>query len=85
MFPPGAAYRIVGYLGEEAVYSDTVCLAGVDNGNYPSVPAPQVAIDYWKLAPGTLLRDVIVVIRAHEARHPDVNHQLADELTRAQD
>jgi ubiquinol oxidase len=51
---------------------------------YPNVPAPQVAIDHWKLAPGALLRDVILVIRADEAHHREVNHQFADELTRAQ-
>jgi hypothetical protein len=36
---------------------------------YRNVPAPQVAIDYWKLAPGSLLREVIVTIRADETRH----------------
>ncbi|MFZ2307034.1 MAG: alternative oxidase [Rhodoferax sp.] len=79
---PRTAHRVVGYLEEEAVYSYTEYLAGVDDGSYPNVPAPQVAIDYWKLAPGTLLRDVIVVIRADEAHHRDVNHQFADELSR---
>ncbi len=81
---PRTAHRVVGYLEEEAVYSYTEYLAGVDDGSYPNVPAPQVAIDYWKLAPGTLLRDVIVVIRADEAHHRDVNHQFADELSRGQ-
>ncbi len=81
---PRTAHRVVGYLEEEAVYSYTEYLAGVDDGSYPNVPAPQVAIDYWKLAPGTLLRDVIVVIRADEAHHGDVNHQFADELSRGQ-
>jgi ubiquinol oxidase len=80
LLSPRTAHRIVGYLEEEAVYSYTEYLAGVDNGSYPNVPAPQVALDYWKLAPGTLLRDVIVVIRADEAHHRDVNHQFADEL-----
>jgi ubiquinol oxidase len=80
IFSPGTAHRIVGYLEEEAVYSYTEYLAGVDNGSYPNVPAPQIAIDYWKLPPGTLLRDVIVVIRADEAHHRDVNHQFADAL-----
>jgi len=47
------------------------------------VRRPEVAIDSWKLAPGSLLRDVIVVIRADEARHRDVNHLFADELTRS--
>jgi ubiquinol oxidase len=74
------AHRVVGYLEEEAVYSYTEYLAVIDNGTYENVPAPQVAIDYWKLAPGTLLRDVIVLIRADEANHRDVNHQFADEL-----
>ena len=81
VFSPGTAHRMVGYLEEEAVYSYTEYLEGVDNGTYPNVPAPQVAIDYWKLAPGTMLRDVIVVIRADEAHHRDVNHRFADELT----
>jgi len=81
---PRTAHRFVGYLEEEAVYSYTEYLAGVDDGTYPNVPAPQVAIDYWKLAPGALLRDVIVVIRADEAQHRDVNHRFADELTPAQ-
>jgi ubiquinol oxidase len=84
IFSPGTAHRIVGYLEEEAVYSYTEYLAGVDNGSYPNVPAPQIAIDYWKLAPGSLLRDVIVVIRADEAQHRDVNHQFADALVAAQ-
>jgi ubiquinol oxidase len=83
LFSPITAHRMVGYLEEEAVYSYTEYLAGVDDGTHPNVPAPQVAINYWKLAPGTLLRDVIVVIRADEAHHRDVNHQFADELTRA--
>ncbi len=77
---PKTAHRIVGYLEEEAVYSYTEYLAGVDNGTYPNVPAPPIAIDYWKLAPDTLLRDVIVLIRADEAHHRDVNHQFADQL-----
>lgn len=84
LFSPGTAHRIVGYLEEEAVYSYTEYLAGVDDGTYPNVPAPQIAIDYWQLTPGAFLRDVIVVIRADEAHHRDVNHRFADELAAAQ-
>ena len=83
LLSPKSAHRMVGYLEEEAVYSYTEYLAGVDRGTYANVPAPQVALDYWQLPPGSLLRDVIVVIRADEARHRDVNHQFADELTDA--
>jgi ubiquinol oxidase len=77
---PKTAHRIVGYFEEEAVYSYTEYLAGIDNGTHENVPAPQVAIDYWKLSPDSRLRDVILVVRADEAHHRDVNHQFADEL-----
>ena len=81
LLTPGTAHRIVGYLEEEAVYSYTEYLAGVDDGSYKNVAAPQIAIDYWKLAPTALLRDVILVVRSDEALHRDVNHRFADELT----
>ena len=77
---PKTAHRIVGYFEEEAVYSYTEYLAGIDDGTHENVPAPQVAIDYWKLSPDSRLRDVILVVRADEAHHRDVNHQFADEL-----
>jgi ubiquinol oxidase len=80
LLSPGTAHRIVGYLEEEAVYSYTEYLAGVDNGTYANVAAPQIAIDYWKLAPNAQLRDVILVVRADEAVHRDVNHRFADEM-----
>jgi len=77
---PKTAHRIVGYFEEEAVYSYTEYLAGIDNGTYENVPAPQIAIDYWNLPPESRLRDVVLVIRADEAHHRDVNHEFADEL-----
>jgi ubiquinol oxidase len=77
---PRVAHRIVGYLEEEAVHSYTEYLAGVDNGSHANVPAPQIAINYWKLAHGAVLRDVIVAVRADEMLHRDVNHQFADDL-----
>jgi ubiquinol oxidase len=77
---PETAHRIVGYLEEEAVFSYTEYLAGVDDGTYANVPAPRVALDYWKLPPDARLRDVILVVRADEAAHRDLNHRFADEL-----
>lgn len=74
------AHRIVGYFEEEAVYSYTEYLAGIDDGTHENVPAPQIAIDYWNLPENARLRDVILVIREDEAHHRDVNHQFADEL-----
>ena len=74
------AHRVVGYFEEEAIYSYTEYLAEVDNGIIPNVPAPKIAIDYWKLGPDARLRDVILVVREDERHHRDVNHQFADEL-----
>lgn len=74
------AHRVVGYFEEEAVFSYTEYLAGVDNGTYENVAAPQLAIDYWKLPADARLREVIIAVRADEAGHRDVNHQFADEL-----
>ena len=81
LLSPATAHRVVGYLEEEAVYSYTTYLAGVNNGTYANVPAPAIAIDYWKLAADARLREVIIAVRADEATHRDVNHQFADRLT----
>ncbi len=72
------AHRLVAYLEEAAVHSYTEYLASVDSGACRNVAAPTLAIDYWKLAPGARLREVIVAVRADEAHHRDVNHRLAD-------
>ncbi len=74
------AHRMVGYLEEEAVCSYTEYLAGVDQGTYANIPAPEIAINYWKLPPDARLREVIVAIRDDEAGHRDVNHSFADQL-----
>lgn len=80
LLSPRTAHRFVGYLEEEAVYSYTEYLAGVDNGTYSNVPAPRIAIDYWNLAPDARLREVIIAVRADEAKHRDVNHEFANQL-----
>ena len=74
------AHRVVGYFEEEAVYSYTEYLKAIDDGTIANVAAPQIAIDYWKLAADARLRDVIMAIRADEAHHRDVNHGFADAL-----
>jgi len=81
LISPKTAHRVVGYFEEEAVYSYTEYLADLDNGKYENVPAPQLAIDYWQLPADATLRDVIIVVRADEASHRDVNHDFANRLT----
>jgi ubiquinol oxidase len=78
---PKTAHRLVGYFEEEAVISYTSYLAEIDAGRQENVPAPQIAIDYWHLAPDARLRDVVIAVRADEAEHRDVNHGFAAELT----
>jgi ubiquinol oxidase len=77
---PKTAHRVVGYLEEEAVISYTQYLEQVDNGTVENVPAPQMAIDYWKLGPDARLRELIIAVRADEAAHRDHNHGYADDL-----
>ena len=72
------AHRVVGYFEEEAVISYTQYLEEIDKGEHENVPAPQIAIDYWGLPKGATLRDVILLIRADEAEHRDVNHAFVD-------
>jgi ubiquinol oxidase len=68
------AHRVVGYFEEEAVISYTAYLKDIDEGRSPNVPAPAIAKHYWKLADNATLRDVVLVVRADEAHHRDVNH-----------
>ena len=71
--------RFVGYLEEQAVVTYTHILAEMDGGRLPmwsKLPAPPIAISYWKLPKDAMMRDVILVIRADEAHHRLVNHTL---------
>lgn len=76
------AHRLVGYFEEQAVISYTQYLAEIDAGRVDNVPAPKLAIDYWGLPADARLREVVVVVRADEAGHRDVNHRFADTLRR---
>lgn len=74
------AHRVVGYFEEEAVISYTHYLQELDEGRSPNLPAPAIAKHYWKLPDTATLRDVVIVVRADEAHHRDVNHGFASEL-----
>ena len=74
------AHRVVGYFEEEAVTSYTLYLQEIDEGRSPNVPAPAIAKHYWKMADDATLRDVILIVRADEAHHRDVNHGFASKL-----
>ena len=75
LISPRTCHRIVGYFEEEAVTSYSEYLEEVEQGRLANVPAPQIAIDYWKLPTYAKLADVIRVVRDDEAGHRDVNHK----------
>lgn len=77
---PKTAHRVVGYFEEEAVLSYTLYLKEIDEGRSKNVPAPEIARRYWNLPESATLRDVVLVVRADEAHHRDVNHGFANEL-----
>lgn len=74
------AHRVVGYFEEEAVISYTLYLQEIDEGRSPNVDAPAIAKHYWKMADDATLRDVILLVRADEAHHRDINHGFASKL-----
>uniref|UniRef100_A0A2P2IX52 Ubiquinol oxidase n=1 Tax=Rhizophora mucronata TaxID=61149 RepID=A0A2P2IX52_RHIMU len=78
LLSPKLAHRVVGYLEEEAIHSYTEYLKDIKGGKIESVPAPAIAVDYWRLPKDATLEDVITVIRADEAHHRDVNHFASD-------
>jgi hypothetical protein len=43
-----------------------------------NLPAPEIAIDYWRLQPNAKLLDVIYAVRSDESTHRFVNHSLAN-------
>ena len=78
LLSPRTAHRLVGYFEEEAVVSYTRYLQEVEDGSIPDVAAPEIARRYWSLPERATLRDVIIAVRADEARHRDANHGYAD-------
>jgi len=84
LITPKTCHRIVGYLEEEAINSYTEYLVEIDSGSVKNVPAPQIAIDYWRLPARGSLHDLVIAIRDDEVHHRDVNHAFADSMARAQ-
>jgi hypothetical protein len=78
---PALCHRFVGYLEEEAVYTYTVMIKSMDEGNLPlfeQMKAPIEAIEYYNLDPDASYRDLLLSIRADEACHRELNHHFSD-------
>ncbi|CUM62591.1 uncharacterized protein PRCAT00000143001 [Priceomyces carsonii] len=79
---PRYCHRFVGYLEEEAVSTYSHLIKELDLGKNPKfkeVEIPTIAVQYWpELKDNSSFRDLILRIRADEAKHREVNHTLAN-------
>ncbi|KAF2436300.1 mitochondrial alternative oxidase [Tothia fuscella] len=82
LISPRTCHRFVGYIEEEAVITYTREIADIDAGKLPKwakMQAPDIAIDYYNLPEGRRsMRDLLLHIRADEAKHREVNHTLGN-------
>ena len=72
------AHRMIAYFEEEAVKSYTEYLGLVESGLVENVPAPELAIKYYRMKKTAKLSDLIKKVRADEQHHSKVNHKYAD-------
>ncbi|RQM07321.1 hypothetical protein DH86_00001015, partial [Scytalidium sp. 3C] len=81
---PRTCHRFVGYLEEEAVLTYTLAIQDIEAGKLPkwSDPdfhVPDLAVNYWNMPEGKrTMRDLLLYIRADEAKHREVNHTLGN-------
>ncbi|KAK6205423.1 alternative oxidase [Scheffersomyces amazonensis] len=80
---PKYCHRFVGYLEEEAVSTYTHLVKELDDPNklakFKHLKIPTIAVQYWpELTEESSFKDLILRIRADEAKHREVNHTLAN-------
>jgi ubiquinol oxidase len=79
---PRTCHRFVGYLEEEAVITYTRAITDIDAGKLPlwqKTEAPEIAVSYWNMPKGKrTMKDLLLYIRADEAKHREVNHTLGN-------
>ena len=78
VFFPKTAHKMIAYFEEEAVKSYTEYLKLVEEGEIENVPAPKLAIEYYKMKKNAKLSDLIKHVRADEEHHSKVNHKYAE-------
>ncbi|KAF9888229.1 hypothetical protein FE257_009224 [Aspergillus nanangensis] len=79
---PRTCHRFVGYLEEEAVITYTRAIEDLERGGLPAwekMEAPQIAVQYWEMPEGKrTIKDLLLYVRADEAKHREVNHTLGN-------
>lgn len=82
LISPKICHRFVGYLEEEAVLTHTRQIKDIEDGKLPmweKMRAPDIAVRYWQMPAGNqTMKDLLLYIRADEAKHREVNHTLAN-------
>jgi len=84
LISPRTCHRFVGYLEEEAVLTYTLAIQDIEEGKLPkwSDPefrVPDLAVHYWNMPEGhRTMKDLLLYIRADEAKHREVNHTLGN-------
>ncbi|CAI5756380.1 unnamed protein product [Candida verbasci] len=83
LISPKNCHRFVGYLEEEAVrtYSHLLHELNVPGrlSKFENLKIPTIAYQYWnELNPNSSFKDLIMVVRADEAKHREVNHTFAN-------
>ena len=75
-------HRFVGYIEEEAVLTYTRVINDLEAGKLPrwqKLEAPEIAVKYWNMPEShRTMRDLLLYIRADEAKHREVNHTLGN-------
>jgi hypothetical protein len=84
LISPRTCHRFVGYLEEEAVLTYTLAIQDIEAGKLPkwtdpNFKVPDLAVNYWQMPEGSrTMRDLLLYIRADEAKHREVNHTLGN-------
>lgn len=82
LISPRTCHRFVAYLEEEAVLTYSLAIQDIEQGKIPAwekLKAPDIAIKYWKMPEGEqMMRDLLLRVRADEAKHREVNHTLGN-------
>lgn len=72
LLSPKYCHRFVGKLEEEAVFTYSSAIQEIEEGRLPEwekMPAPRIAIDYWRLKEDAKMLDVLYAVRSDEAGH----------------
>jgi hypothetical protein len=81
---PRSMHRLVGYLEETACTTYVTIIKHVEtpgtilNENWGELPAPGMAIGYWRLPRDAKWVDALKCMMADETHHRDVNHTFAE-------